>query len=76
MYAEDMDITRRMHKVYKTIYYPDVSIVHVHKAESYKSMKMLKKHIISVVKYFNKWGWFFDRERKIVNATVLKMVRR
>jgi GT2 family glycosyltransferase len=76
MYAEDMDITRRMHKVYKTIYYPDVSIVHVHKAESYKSIKMLKKHIISVVKYFNKWGWFFDNERKIINATVLKMVRR
>jgi GT2 family glycosyltransferase len=72
MYAEDIDITRRMHMVYKTIYYPEVSIVHTHKAESYKSKKMLKIHIINVIKYFNKWGWFFDRERKIINKNVLK----
>jgi GT2 family glycosyltransferase len=75
MYAEDIDITRRMHKTYKTIYYPDVSIVHIHKAESYKSLKMLKIHIISIIKYFNKWGWFFDNERRIVNANVLRSLR-
>jgi GT2 family glycosyltransferase len=72
MYAEDIDMTRRMHKWYKTVYYPDVSIVHIHKAESYKSFKMFKMHIISIFKYFNKWGWFFDNERKTVNANVLK----
>jgi GT2 family glycosyltransferase len=75
MYPEDIDITRRMHKIYKTIYYPKVSIVHAHKAESYKSIKMLKIHIINIVKYFNKWGWFFDRERKIINTKVLKELR-
>jgi GT2 family glycosyltransferase len=75
MYAEDIDITRRMHKVYKTIYYPAVSIVHAHKAESYKTVKMLKVHIISIIKYFNKWGWFFDPERKTINARVLKALR-
>jgi GT2 family glycosyltransferase len=76
MYAEDIDITRRMHKVYKTVYYPEVSIVHIHRAESYKSWKMLKIHIISIIKYFNKWGWFFDRERRIVNANVLKVLHK
>jgi GT2 family glycosyltransferase len=75
MYPEDIDITRRMHKIYKTIYYPKVSIVHAHKAESYKSIKMLKIHIINIIKYFNKWGWFFDRERKIINTKVLKELR-
>jgi GT2 family glycosyltransferase len=75
MYAEDIDITRRMHRVYKTMYYPEVSIMHTHSAESYKSMKMLKIHIISIIKYFNKWGWFFDRERKIINSTVLKTIK-
>jgi GT2 family glycosyltransferase len=75
MYPEDIDITRRMHKMYKTIYYPEVSIVHAHKAESYKSWNMLKIHILNMIKYFNKWGWFFDRERKIVNKNVLKSVR-
>jgi GT2 family glycosyltransferase len=72
MYAEDIDITRRMHRMYKTVYYPEVSIVHVHKAESYKSRKMLKVHIVNIIKYFNKWGWFFDRERRAVNTKVLK----
>ena len=30
MYPEDIDITRRMHKKYKTIFYPEVSIHHEH----------------------------------------------
>jgi GT2 family glycosyltransferase len=75
MYPEDIDITRRMHKVYKTIYYPDVSIVHAHKADSYKSWNMLKIHIVNMIKYFNKWGWFFDKERKIINTSVLKSLK-
>jgi GT2 family glycosyltransferase len=75
MYPEDIDITRRIHKVYKIIYYPEVSIVHTHQAESYKSKKMLKVHIINMVKYFNKWGWFFDHERRIINTKVLKALK-
>jgi GT2 family glycosyltransferase len=75
MYPKDIDITRRMHKVYKTIYYPEVSVVHTHQADSYKSKKMLKVHIINMVKYFNKWGWFFDKERKTINTSVLKALK-
>jgi GT2 family glycosyltransferase len=75
IYAEDIDITRRMHKLYKTLYYPEVSIVHEHKAESYKSRKMLRIHIVNIIRYFNKWGWFFDHERKIINANVLKALK-
>jgi GT2 family glycosyltransferase len=75
MYCEDVDFIRRLHQVGKTIYFPDVSIIHDHAKESYKSKSMLWEHIKSAIKYFNKWGWFFDRERKIINATVLKTVR-
>ena len=71
MYTEDIDITRRIHKYYRTIYYPDVTIVHAHRAASYKSKKMLKIHIRSAIRYFNKWGWFFDQERKVWNKEVL-----
>lgn len=71
MYPEDIDITRRMHKYFKTLYWPEVSIVHAHRAESYKSKKMLKIHIVNMIKYFNKWGWIFDSERKKVNAEIL-----
>ena len=72
MYPEDIDLTRRIHQHYKTVFYPEVEIVHAHARESYKSFKLLYIHIINMIKYFNKWGWFFDDERKRVNKKILK----
>lgn len=72
MYPEDIDITRRMHAKYKTIFYPFVSIVHAHAAASKTSKKMLKVHIVNMIKYFNKWGWIFDGQRKQFNRQLLK----
>ena len=71
MYCEDFDLIRRLHRVGKTIYYPYVSIIHNHAKESYKSKKMLITHIASAIKYFNKYGWFFDNERKMMNRRVI-----
>lgn len=72
MYFEDFDLIRRLHRVGKTIFYPDVSIIHDHAKESYKSKKMLIVHIKSAIKYFNKYGWFIDKERKEMNKQILK----
>ncbi|MDO4462476.1 MAG: glycosyltransferase family 2 protein [Bacteroidia bacterium] len=72
MYMEDVDITRRMHKLYKTIFWPNVTIVHAHRSGSYKSFRLLMIHIASAIKYFNKWGWFFDRERRDWNREVIE----
>jgi len=71
MYAEDFDISRRLHNKYKTIFYPKVTVIHGHAKESYTSIKMLCIHVFSIVKYFNKWGWFFDAERNRINAETL-----
>ena len=71
MYCEDFDFIRRLHRIGKTIFYPDVVIIHDHAKESYKSKKMMFEHIKSAIKYFNKWGWFFDKERKIMNKQIL-----
>ena len=76
MYMEDIDITRRIHKFYKTVFWPEVTIVHAHKAESYKSKKMLRIHIKSAIQYFNKWGWFWDSERRRWNRQVMAAVER
>ena len=54
------------------MYWPMVSVVHAHRAASYKSKKMLKIHMENMVKYFNKWGWFFDKERSEWNKKLLK----
>ncbi len=71
MYPEDIDITRRMHRHFRTMYYPAATIVHAHRAASYKSKKMLKIHITNMVRYFNKWGWLFDAERRRWNRELL-----
>lgn len=72
MYPEDIDITRRMHRHYRTMFWPGVTIVHAHRASSYKSSKMLRVHMVNMVKYFNKWGWLFDKERRQWNRQLLE----
>jgi len=71
MYPEDDDITRRMHVKYKTIYYPFLSVHHGYEAAPYKSIRMHLILIRNMIKYFNKWGWFFDKDRKIINQKTL-----
>lgn len=71
MYPEDIDLTRRIHSKYRTVFYPDVSIVHHHAKDSYESLKMLKIHIVNIIKYFNKWGWIFDKERRVINKETI-----
>ena len=72
MYPEDIDITRRMHQHFRTMFWPGVTVVHAHRAASYKSKKMLKIHMWNMIKYFTKWGWLFDKERKVWNKQLLK----
>lgn len=70
MYPEDIDLTRRMHRHYRTMFYPAVHIIHAHARESYKSLRLFWIHITNMVKYFNKWGWVFDSERRRVNKRI------
>lgn len=70
MYPEDIDLTRRIHRHWKTLYYPACEIVHDHRAESYKSLRMTKIHIINMMRYFNKWGWWVDGERRRFNKSI------
>jgi GT2 family glycosyltransferase len=76
LYPEDIALTRRLHRKYRTVFYPKVSVVHSHERSSYKNGHMLRIHIVNMIKYFNKWGWIFDRERKKVNKTTLEMLNK
>ena len=67
MYPEDIDLTRTIHRNWLTLYYPEWTIVHAHARSSYKNNHMLCIHIQNLCRYFNKWGWFFDRERREMN---------
>ena len=72
MYPEDMDLTRRIHRNYLTVYFPHATIIHNHEKASYKSLKMLWIHMVNMCRYFNKWGWFRDKERKLFNDTAIR----
>lgn len=74
MYCEDFDLMRRLHRVSKTLYFPGVQIIHDHQKESYKNRKMLIAHIKSAVRYFEKFGWWFDRERREMNKKILQEI--
>ena len=74
MYPEDIDLTRRIHMRYKTIFYPNITIVHHHAKGSYISARLLFIHISNMVAYFNKWGWVFDKERRSINREILKQL--
>ena len=67
MYPEDIDLTRRIHRNYLTLYYPQWTIVHAHEKASFKNKHMLRIHIQNMCRYFNKWGWLFDPERRLFN---------
>lgn len=71
MYFEDTDLTRRIYRKYKTVFFPDVSIFHSYGKESYKKLRVLIIHIVNAFIYFNKYGWFFDRERKNINLRLI-----
>ena len=67
MYPEDIDLTRTIHRNYLTLYYPEWTVIHAHARDSYKNKHMLRIHIQNMCRYFNKWGWFFDKERRLFN---------
>ena len=76
MYLEDIDLNRRIHRAYKTIFFPEAVVVHEYQKASYKNIKLLKAHIKSAIYYFNKYGWFFDKERRTINARTLQEIEK
>lgn len=71
MYLEDVDLCRRIHRLFDVVYYPHVSVAHEYAKGSYKNWTLLGRHVKSACKYFSKWGWFFDSERDLINARAL-----
>jgi GT2 family glycosyltransferase len=71
LYAEDTDLSRRIHQQFETLFYPETEIRHVHARGSYKDVRLTFHNIKSAVQYFNKWGWFFDEERDLINEKAI-----
>lgn len=74
LYEEDLDLSRRIFKNFKNIYFPKVSVYHSFNRLSRKNFIASLLHIKSFITYFNKYGWFFDKERKEINRKTLKKI--
>lgn len=76
MYAEDFDLTRRIHRHFKTLFFPNVSIFHKFNRGSHRSLRLFLIHTMSMVRYFNKFGWFYDKERYHFNRQLLQEIKK
>ena len=75
MHMEDLDITRRcINAGYKTIYYPHQIVYHDHLYKTFLNLSNLKMYLKSSFYYFNKWGWFFDKNRVQINTNTIKKI--
>ncbi|MCQ9637249.1 glycosyltransferase [Chryseobacterium sp. WG23] len=75
MYFEDWDLSRRVHTKFKTIYYPLTAVYHGYESGANKNKHLFKIFVKSCIYYFNKWGWFFDKERRKINDKTLKQFK-
>jgi GT2 family glycosyltransferase len=71
LYGEDIDLTRRMHRVAQTLFVPSVSIIHEYRRYSSRSWLGTWYGIQNNCRYFNKWGWFRDADRRRINRQVV-----
>jgi hypothetical protein len=74
LYTEDTDLSRRIHKYYRTVYFPQVTIYHYYQRGSYRNLWLMWCNIKSAVRYFNKWGWSIDSEREYFNQRTIQQL--
>lgn len=67
LYAEDLDLSRRISAFSKALFVPFESVVHEYRSESKPSLRRLIYAIVSLSQYFTKWGWIHDPERDEIN---------
>ncbi|OJI04847.1 hypothetical protein AOC28_06920 [Polynucleobacter sp. MWH-Adler-W8] len=76
MYMEDVDLVRRIGDHARILYEPYVFVEHGYAKGSYKNRALLIIHLKSAIKYFNKWGWFYDPIRILRNKKVIRLMHK
>ena len=71
LYMEDVDLCRRLARNCKLLYWPHVTVIHGCYRGAHREKRLLFAFLRSAVRYFNRWGWIFDAERRAVNRSAL-----
>ena len=72
LYAEDLDLSRRIHAAARTLYVPTQTVVHEYRSQSRPSFRRLRYAAVSLIRYFTKWGWIHDPERNNANLRTIQ----
>ncbi len=73
MYLEETDISRRVIETgYKTVMYSEAIVYHHWAKGNHRNKKLKIINIQSGIYYFGKYGWFFDKKRRIINREIKK----
>lgn len=72
LYFEDVDLSRRVGRVARTVFVPHVAVVHDVGRGAYRDWRLFWHHLVSAARYFDKWGWLRDEERARVNTRALR----
>jgi len=75
LYAEDVDLCRRIHELSQTAYIPDARVTHDFRRQNRRSIRCTWHGLISHAQYFNKWGWFFDTRRREINFRTIERLK-
>jgi hypothetical protein len=76
LYMEDYDLCRQLRgKGWQLFYLPQWQIYHEFGKGSHHTVRLFLHHVVSALRYLSKWGWFFDRERRLINAAFLALYR-
>lgn len=75
LYFEDTDLTRRILTHSRAVYFPMVSVYHEYGHGAARNPKLFLVFVASLIKFFNKWGWFSDARREEYNRRILGQFR-
>ncbi len=59
LYFEDADLCRRVQQTHRTVYCPDVSVVHFWERSAHKDWRYTAHFLKSAMRYFGRWGYRF-----------------
>lgn len=71
VFGEDVDLSRRAHRLGRTLLVPDVEVTHLARTEAQPSLRRTALMLAGYARYFNKWGWLRDTERDEMNQQAL-----
>lgn len=57
LYHEDSDLSRRVLDHGFIVYHPDFRVTHDWARDSASDPKAFRQHLLSTIRFFNKWGW-------------------